>query len=638
MFDFYKFTKEATSFKTQDDFAKYLESIYAELEEYLQNLSAKEIDSIKFEMEDLLHDLLDARLITKQNPKMINAFLLLLAQKFEQANLIGAITIIFDYLPECGIKKRLEASKLYLKVNDISKDYHERFHTILTLINASADEYEYRFRVVNSLLNFYLTAMSHFARVQNASLAQSFSKLFDEHKNRYELLNDPFVIETITKVTINNFQDIVGQIKEQLSTNAILSLTCRITKDESLSREKSNYSTQLYSLSNPTFTELREIAYNYVQNIGDPQEIYNLLSRGEAVINDERLLFKYIASFGAKHKAKLYDAFEKIIHKLQNERFNIIDWGCGQAFATMILLEFARERGITLDISHVTLIEPSKLALSRGLLHIDVFKQKEYAIKAINNDLDCLRAEDIAFENDYKTVHLFSNILDVESFRLDREFLQKISTSIVSDSLFVCVSPNINDKRNSRIDLFYKHFDENMNTSLISVRDSDIQGAKRYEKIFEVAFTKEQEVVEAREEFKEYHLDIYAKLNQYDWIIAPILDSNRVKESMEQDPDYIIFKIRKVTEVLTSKIYSKYQDNEEKVSQNDKIRYLSYEQKVLSRKAQSYLHTIRTIGNISVHEHIKNPVKMLKDDAYFLLSALILLVEEFLALELIVKE
>jgi len=90
----------------------------------------------------------------------------------------------------------------------------------------------------------------------------------------------------------------------------------------------------------------------------------------------------------------------------------------------------------------------------------------------------------------------------------------------------------------------------------------------------------------------------------------------------------VIFKIRKATEIITSKIYSRYESNEEKVSQNDKIRYLSFTKQILSRKAQSHLHTIRTIGNVGTHEHIENPTTMLKEDAYFVTTALVLLIEE----------
>lgn len=402
-----------------------------------------------------------------------------------------------------------------------------------------------------------------------------------------------------------------------------------------ISKEEGEYCKKVLNIQNPTFKDIQQICTQYIKEIGNPQELYDKLNRGTVIIDDEKLLYKYITSFGAKHKTKLYDAFEVIKDKLDNQTINIVDWGCGQAFATMILLDFIKEKGVNLKISDICLIEPSKLALERGLLHVDVFKQGEYKIKAINSDLDCIKEDDISFDNDNKVLHIFSNILDLESFKLNTDFLQKISKNINSDNMFVCVSPNINDKRNSRLDLFYNHFDENFNTELISSRSDDIFGNTRYEKIFEVIYAKPQEVTQSREEVKEYSLDIYSKLEKYTQIIEPILDSSKVKENIEKDPDYVIFKIRKVTEVITSKIYGKYEANENRISQNDKIRYLKFE-KIINRKIESHLHTIRTIGNIGAHEHIENPIEMLTEDAYFLTTALILLIEELLKQKIIV--
>jgi hypothetical protein len=352
------------------------------------------------------------------------------------------------------------------------------------------------------------------------------------------------------------------------------------------------------------------------------------------IIDDEQLLYKYMVSYSAMHKIKLYESFKKVIGELDNKKINIIDWGCGQALATMLLIEYIKEQKLQIDIEHITLVEPSKLALSRGLLHIDVIKPKKYNIRAINKDLDCLEQRDIEFNNDNIVLHLFSNILDIEFFKLDISFLEKISQNIQSDNYFICVSPNINAKRNGRLDIFYKYFDDNFNTKLISARDSDAGRYKRYEKVFEVIHTKQEEVLHVRKEFKkevksEYHADIYTKLDKYADFLHPTLDIDRLKENIETDPDYVIFKIRKVTEIITSKIFMNNGGKDESnVSQNDKIRYLSFNKKIFSRKTQSLLHTIRTLGNISVHEHIENPIKMLRDDAYFLTTALILLMED----------
>ena len=70
-----------------------------------------------------------------------------------------------------------------------------------------------------------------------------------------------------------------------------------------IQKENSEYSKTLYNLPNADFTSIRNIAYKYIQSIGDPIELYNNLQRGEKIIDDERLLYKYLVSFGNKHNA-----------------------------------------------------------------------------------------------------------------------------------------------------------------------------------------------------------------------------------------------------------------------------------------------------------------------------------------------
>jgi len=600
-----------------------------ELEEYLEGLSINQVIAIKFDIEDFLLDMLDAKLIQTKNSKIINSFLLLFAQKLEQVNLIGIITEILNYLPESAIKNRLEASRLYLRVNDISKDYNKNFEKIVELISSKEFEEEYRYKKVNALINFYTIAMGSFARVKNSSLADNFKKLFLDNKEKYTILKDPLIVDVISKLTVENYKNNIENILEDVSKNRPIATTCSVDTQE-ISKEDSQYSKKLYAMNNTNFSQVRQVSFDYIRSIGDSDELFERLERGVKIIDDEALLYKYLVSFGEKHKEKLYSSFDKIIDSIKGTTINIVDWGCGQAFATMMLLDYAKNKNIKLDISDIHLIEPSKLALSRGLLHVDVFKTDKFKVKAINSDLDCLDSDDIVFENEHKTLHLFSNILDVEGFKLDKNFLQKVSNNIKSNNLFVCVSPNINAKRNSRIDLFYKYFDDNFDTYLISARDMAINNHPRYEKIFEVKYTKPQEVVQAREEAKKESrvgIDIYSELKSYEKHISPILDLSKVNETIDEDPEYLIFKIRKVAEVITSKIYGKYEDNSKNVSFNDMIRYLSFDKKIFNKKITSNLHTIRTIGNISVHE-AEQEKEMQKLDAHLMLVSLLILLKE----------
>jgi len=628
MLNFETFIQDVNKVQNQKDFSKYLESCFMDLETYFLNLSVDNLNSMKFEFEDLLYDLLDAKLVGSQNTDIINAFLILLGEQFEQANLINSIKILFEYLPESALKYRLKASIIYLNINDLTTQYHQNFHTILELILESENYNGYRNRTLASILNYYLTALNQFTRISNSDLANTFKELFLKNRLKYEILNDILIVDILNKITVHNYTSVIGGINTQISASNSNKTTCLPDIDTSVRIEMSTYSEKLYGMNKPNFTKIKQVSFDYIKSIGNPQELHIKLNQGVVIIDDERLLYKYIASYSSMHKEKLYSAFDSIVGSLNNRTINIVDWGCGQALATLLFCEYIKEKNLQIKIDSIKLIEPSLLAINRGLLHLKVLTQTD-SINAINKDIDCLEKSDIEFSDKNTVVHLFSNILDVEFFKLDSVFLEKISKNIQSDNYFICVSPNINAKRNGRLDLFYKYFDENFNTELISSRATDIGKYKRYEKVFEVKYTSAKEVTETREDMQDYHVDIYAKLATHSAIIEPTLHANKLKEHIENDPDYVIFKIRKVAEIITSKIFmNNGGEDESRVSQNDKIRYLSFEKKVLSRKAQSHLHTIRTIGNIGTHDHIENPAKMLKDDAYFLSTALVLLIEE----------
>lgn len=632
IFDFHKFSKDMLHINSQNDFESYLESNFIEIETYFSNISDEELDEIKFDIEDFLYDLFDDKLIQKQNSKIVNAFLILLAEKFLQTSFIGAITIIVDYLPQGATKLRLEAAKLYLRVNDISKDYLHRCEEILNLLEESVKIDEYNTKAIRTFLYFYHSAIVQFQRVDNIVFAKSLTQLLTKNQQNYTFLQDTIVSNFLNSVANLELSQIALKTKEQLSSLNFNSSICQIDNLQ-IQKENSEYSEILYSLPNANFAAIRNISFQYIRSIGDPVELYNQLLRGEKIIDTEKLLYKYLVSFGGKHKDKLFSSFEVIIEKLTNEKFDIVDWGCGQGTATMLLLDFAIEKNIHLDIDNITLIEPSALALSRALLHIDVLKQQHYNLKAINSDLDCLDASELETQSPNKTLHLFSNILDIENFLLNNEFFNKVSQSYNSDALFICVSPYRNDKNNNRLDLFYNHFDENFDTELISARDSDIGNSTRYEKIFAVKRANQAAAEVIRRDLqivqKSYHLDIIEELSQFSHIVVPILDMKMLEDSISIDPEYAIFKIRKVAEVITSKIYSQYEENTKQVSFNDKIRYLSYEKKIFDKTITNYVQTIRTIGNRGVHEEDRD-ISKLKLDAHLIVISLVNFIQELI--------
>lgn len=63
--------------------------------------------------------------------------------------------------------------------------------------------------------------------------------------------------------------------------------------------------------------------------------------RGTKPISQQEGIVCYLAAYGKWHKNKLQIAFDKInIKNLCKGDVNIVDWGCGQALATLVLLDF----------------------------------------------------------------------------------------------------------------------------------------------------------------------------------------------------------------------------------------------------------------------------------------------------------
>ena len=224
--------------------------------------------------------------------------------------------------------------------------------------------------------------------------------------------------------------------------------------------------------------------------------IFNTLESGIAILQEQQQLEQYIASYGRMHKLKLIEAFDITFksENITNTPVNIIDWGCGQALATCVLIDHLQKNEITSTITSLTLFEPSVIATQRGVLHLNKLINKNHNpnISVFNTYLDSVTETNLVTDIDNIKIHLFSNILDVPNIDLHHLF-RVISNSSKGYNLFICVSPNINEYRNSKLDRFMDYFlDTFPNSSIISERDTPIpnptgkKSYKRYEKIFKV--------------------------------------------------------------------------------------------------------------------------------------------------------
>lgn len=205
----------------------------------------------------------------------------------------------------------------------------------------------------------------------------------------------------------------------------------------------------------------------------DKEQLFNQICHGEAILKSDLQLRMYIFAYGNMHKHKLIAAFDVLKSKwalTENLKLDIIDYGCGQALASSLFAEYCSDNGINVNIENLLLVDPSVQAVSRGLFHINQIKGGSTIkqIKTKISRLDDLEPSDLTTKN--SALHLFSNILDINEFDIEKLY-RNISQNRNSTDYFVCVSPYY-PYRIERLDNFYRYFKSNYKTKLYSKRSS----------------------------------------------------------------------------------------------------------------------------------------------------------------------
>ena len=408
--------------------------------------------------------------------KSINKdFIILLLEGLKKTNLLMEFILFYDFLKNkkyINLGFKLEAYYKFIRIKRFT-DYSFIIPIFFRELEKGYLKGEAPKDLTLGVLEFYFHIIHNF---KNNPHINEFKRCLFSFCEKYnfvdnDIINKAFLLSNETKIL-------------ELIDSYFLDKKIAI-QDKIIKIEQSSYSEELKNTPNLSFESIREISKKYLKDRADNDDLHYKLQRGSTIIEDEILLHKYIFDYGKMHKLKLYDAFNKITPYLNNNIINIIDWGCGQALATSLLIDYIKEKKLNITFKQVILIEPSKLALERGLLHLEKLKHHSFDIKSINKDLDSIEENDILILNNKITLHIFSNILDIENFNLNRliKIIEKTQKGL---NYFLCISPNINEERNARIDIFYNYFNTHYKTELISETDENINNYTRYEKIFKV--------------------------------------------------------------------------------------------------------------------------------------------------------
>jgi len=222
-----------------------------------------------------------------------------------------------------------------------------------------------------------------------------------------------------------------------------------------MKESKTTYSYLIEHMEEPSFEKVWDIAFDFVQKLPSElcNELHDSLNRGIDILDSEPLLQMYIYSFGKMHNAKLQYAFNHVQKPIINyEEVEIVDYGCGQGLASICYHDYIIKHNRDQRVRKITLIEPSELALSRAELLCSRF-YPDAEIVAVNKQFDDLTNDDLVLSSDIPTIHLLSNILDVESYDLPH-LSHIVKEQSVGDNEYISVSPMQNPQRLERLKKF----------------------------------------------------------------------------------------------------------------------------------------------------------------------------------------
>ena len=436
----------------------YIQKNYAQIEAFCST----NVDSQRRELENFERFvLLKTGVIEKLDyTKSYNrAFVYYLMDYCERFCSTSAIVQLYKIIQhnKLTIGSRLEAAMLYLYNIPSNETYIERFNDICCKLQTAINEEDDNEKnAVASFLNYYSYV------VYNTSECFS-SELLIKYTNAIENDSFPFLKnDVIQECFVLDYHkpeilyDIVQKkIDEILGRNEAFIL--QPNKENYFLIESNTDYARILNNTPRTFQAIRNISVQQINQFENKDDIYYSLSRGVKILKEEAQLYSYLNSYGNMHETKMLSALHKLpLAELEGKNIEIFDWACGQGLASVVLQEFIDSHNINIQIASVILIEPSEIALKRAALHVSHFN-RQCTVKTVLKDIDSITKEDLNCDNNSVKIHLFSNILDVESFSMEH-LISIIEQTQKGANYFVCVSPYITDAKAARIDKFVQHF------------------------------------------------------------------------------------------------------------------------------------------------------------------------------------
>lgn len=225
-------------------------------------------------------------------------------------------------------------------------------------------------------------------------------------------------------------------------------------KTQTIIKESSQYIKDINSTENIKFERIRK----HCENLSKAKEADEMQKR--------------LGEQGKMHKALIYSSLEVFIENLNGETITLCDWGCDQGIASMLVLDYIKEKQLDIKVSDVILVDDDMKVLSRAIAQVEALAQettKTIAIKSDDNNL----LDKIKSTKNNTTLHLFAN----DNIPID--FLVS-ELDIFEKSFVLCVS---NEKREF-VDEVYENFKAFMAVHDLSILNGKIGRFDKFERIF----------------------------------------------------------------------------------------------------------------------------------------------------------
>jgi len=380
------------------------------------------------------------------------------------------VSIIFDFAERFGfisvvnisntltrnelyLGKRRDAAKLYLLNIRNNNDYINRFNAICFLLQSSLETEEDTSKdVVVTFLNYYAKVLHDTSLEFSEAIKRN---LVEARTNStYEFLQGEYLTKLL-EIDITNpasaYQSIHTLIDEIYERQYRFEVV--VTEEaEFLIEANTEYSNSLENLE-LSFDAIRDIAVRKCRGIET-----HLTGRGVTPLLEEKELYIYLLRYGKMHKAKLESCFNEFPFAEINHPIEVIDWGCGQGLASLVLFDYLKFNELEISVSKIILIEPSPLSIKRAALHLQTYPSLQCST-TICKSFDGLELQDLHTDANRIKIHLFSNVLDIDdSYYLQNNLIELIKQSQKGVNYFICCSPYITDFKTNRIDNFVRSF------------------------------------------------------------------------------------------------------------------------------------------------------------------------------------